>query len=228
MGLGKTIQMIALILGSKNEAIEFAKESTISSSSSLNPSDSINSSSSILNKTISSNESSNKNLRSRGTLIICPLSTVSNWEEQFASHASEGALSIYVYHGGARISDPSHLINYDVVITTYNVTGTEYSKQSKPKNQQSKKNTVDSGESAASSPANRPINFSFNSPVSSPANSPAPTPSIPSALQQIHWFRIILDEAHIIKDDKTIQSMAACSLEAERRWCLTGTPIQNK
>ncbi|CAG8502372.1 8314_t:CDS:10 [Funneliformis caledonium] len=133
---------------------------------------------------ILANEYSDMDLRSRGTLIVCPLSTVANWEEQLAGHVQENALNVYVYHGGARISDPSHLINYDVVITTYNVSGTEYSKQSK--------NTIN------------------------------------SALQQIHWFRIILDEAHIIKDINTVQSKAACSLKAERRWCLTGTPIQNK
>ncbi|CAG8698688.1 686_t:CDS:2, partial [Scutellospora calospora] len=40
--------------------------------------------------------------------------------------------------------------------------------------------------------------------------------SIPSALQKIHWFRIVLDEAHIIKDVNTVQSKAALSLKAER------------
>jgi SWI/SNF-related matrix-associated actin-dependent regulator of chromatin subfamily A3 len=211
MGLCKTIKMIALILNTKNEAIEFAKEPTITSS----PSNSSNlvAFSPIVSKNISSSNehssspsNSNKNLKSRGTLIICPLSTVANWEEQLASHVQEGALSIYVYHGGARISDPSHLINYDVVITTYNVSGTEYSKQSKTTKNQKNQNTLDGSD---------PVNHSTNPPT-------------PSALQQIHWFRIILDEAHIIKDVKTIQSKAACSLKAERRWCLTGTPIQNK
>src|SRR4051812_21921516 len=129
MGLGKTIQMLALILNTKNEAIEFAKEHTVASSSS-NSSNSVAFSPSVSKNTSNSSELSslpskkltdenlNKNLKSRGTLIICPLSTVANWEEQLASHVQEGTLSIYVYHGGARISDPSHLINYDIVITT--------------------------------------------------------------------------------------------------------------
>lgn len=42
----------------------------------------------------------------------------------------------------------------------------------------------------------------------------------------MRWFRIVLDEAHTIKSSKSQISMAAAALVADRRWCLTGTPIQ--
>ena len=47
------------------------------------------------------------------------------------------------------------------------------------------------------------------------------------ALLTYGWFRVILDEAHCIKNPVTISSRACCMLQAERRWCVTGTPIQN-
>jgi len=45
-------------------------------------------------------------------------------------------------------------------------------------------------------------------------------------LHSIHWFRIVLDEAHTIKAFRTNTSKAVFMLTADRRWCLTGTPIQ--
>ncbi|CAN0900454.1 DNA repair protein RAD5A [Linum grandiflorum] len=47
-------------------------------------------------------------------------------------------------------------------------------------------------------------------------------------LYSVHWFRVVLDEAHTIKSSKSQISLAAAGLIANRRWCLTGTPIQNK
>ncbi|KAI0897379.1 SNF2 family N-terminal domain-containing protein, partial [Annulohypoxylon nitens] len=47
-------------------------------------------------------------------------------------------------------------------------------------------------------------------------------------LHQIEWFRVVLDEAHWIRNSSSKQFRAAASLYTRRRWCLTGTPIQNK
>ncbi|KAF8939931.1 SNF2 family N-terminal domain-containing protein [Dissophora ornata] len=134
----------------------------------------------------------NQRTKSHATLIICPLSTVQNWEEQFETHVCKDALQVYVYHGGQRVTDPGFLAKHDVVITTYNLLGTEYSKESKGREKE---------------------------------GGPSKSPSV---LQHIEWFRVVLDEAHIIKEVSTVQSKAACALNAERRWCLTGTPVQNK
>ncbi|CAH8387930.1 unnamed protein product [Eruca vesicaria subsp. sativa] len=46
-------------------------------------------------------------------------------------------------------------------------------------------------------------------------------------LYAVRWFRIVLDEAHTIKNSKSQVSLAAAALVSDRRWCLTGTPIQN-
>ncbi|KAI0530449.1 SNF2 family N-terminal domain-containing protein [Xylaria digitata] len=47
-------------------------------------------------------------------------------------------------------------------------------------------------------------------------------------LHQMDWYRVVLDEAHWIRNSGSKQFKAAANLESRRRWCLTGTPIQNK
>ena len=45
---------------------------------------------------------------------------------------------------------------------------------------------------------------------------------------QIRWRRVVLDEAHCIKDRRCNTAQAAFALTARYRWCLTGTPLQNR
>lgn len=56
-----------------------------------------------------------------------------------------------------------------------------------------------------------------------------PNPKNPPAkgLFATHWRRVVLDEGHTIRNPRSKGALAACSLKADSRWTLTGTPIIN-
>lgn len=194
-------------------------------------------------------------VKSRATLIICPLSTVQNWESQIEEHVrckpiegdgsssptpkSSSSLSVCVYHGNSRTSDPHALADHDVVITTYSLLGYEFSRQ----NRTIKELTENGHESSDGVeeldaqghpiPSDSRLESKSNLGKKSLAKARAHPKrkrrgdGLPSPLQAIQWFRVVLDEAHMIKEHTTTQSKAACDLLAERRICLTGTPLQN-
>lgn len=47
-----------------------------------------------------------------------------------------------------------------------------------------------------------------------------------SNLFGVEFWRVVLDEAHQIKNRLSKTSKACCSIKAPRRWAVTGTPIQ--
>ncbi|KAI0689882.1 SNF2 family N-terminal domain-containing protein [Cytidiella melzeri] len=216
-------------------------------------------------------------IKSRATLIICPLSTVVNWEEQFREHwrgevevvggtggmcstpPSQASLStsvssdvkteakptvvgrvregtrmrVYVYHGNARKPDPTFLADFDAVITTYSTLAVEFSKQTK--SLEAGDDDEDEGCSSdcpETDDRGNPV-IKLNKTKKAAAKKRkkpchAGTTELSSALQSVHWFRVVLDEAHSIKEVSTVACRACCDLVADRRLCLTGTPVQNK
>ncbi|KAG2191703.1 hypothetical protein INT47_011364 [Mucor saturninus] len=49
-----------------------------------------------------------------------------------------------------------------------------------------------------------------------------------SPLFGVEFWRVVLDEAHQIKNKSTKTSLACRDIKSKRRWAVTGTPIQNK
>ncbi|KAH9892824.1 SNF2 family N-terminal domain-containing protein [Cubamyces lactineus] len=63
---------------------------------------------------------------SNATLIVVPLSVMSNWEKQIEDHVQPGALTHCVYYGKNRSMIPAELKKFDVVITTYQTVALEH------------------------------------------------------------------------------------------------------
>ncbi|PFH61570.1 hypothetical protein XA68_16993 [Ophiocordyceps unilateralis] len=114
------------------------------------------------------------------TLIIAPVSVMSNWKQQIARHVRpDRAPSVLVYHGDKRMT-AQELMKYDVVIASYGRLAREIDKGHRTLLDKSAK-----------------------------------------------WRRVVLDEGHTIRNARTKVALAACELQAESRWVLTGTPIIN-
>ncbi|XP_020494331.2 helicase-like transcription factor [Labrus bergylta] len=117
-------------------------------------------------------------LSARATLVIAPLSVLSNWLDQFEQHVRANVkLNVYLYYGSERNRSKKFLSSQDVVITTYNVLSADFGNK--------------------------------------------------SPLHGINWLRVVLDEGHIIRNPNAQMSKAVLDLKAQRRWILSGTPIQN-
>lgn len=49
-----------------------------------------------------------------------------------------------------------------------------------------------------------------------------------SVLHSMKFYRVVLDEAHSIKDRQSGTAKSVNNLKCEKKWCLSGTPLQNR
>jgi SNF2 family DNA or RNA helicase len=106
MGLGKTIEILALLAATMDEARLFGEEKVVRKNA----------------------EESHLVRNTKSTLLVSPLSAVKNWEDQIKEHLEAGSLTYYVYHGTHRTQNVYELSKYDIVITTYGTLAADFSK----------------------------------------------------------------------------------------------------
>ncbi|ANZ75173.1 BA75_02730T0 [Komagataella pastoris] len=211
MGLGKTIQAISIIYANKwktqEEAEEEAKlEEKIKSEkleSKTNGEVSKTSTAKSEKKPIQGDEGYFKT-----TLIIAPVSLLHQWESEILLKTKpEYRLKVFIYHK-QKMSSFEELQQYDIVLTSY---GTLSSQMKKHFEEAIKE--ADLQPNSSSIPAEDSGGISFKSPFFA---------------KETKFLRVILDEAHKIKGKNTITSKAVALVKSKYRWCLTGTPLQNK
>eukprot|EP01083_Nonionella_stella_P075343 204801_1 len=204
MGLGKTMQMIALMLHEhKIHSIE--------------------------------NESKMKHLkRSECTLIVSPLSVMNHWETEMKKYSKKGKLIVYKYHGVNRLKNiPRLATNYNVIITTYGCIQSEWNEWSKVEEARVKEikdirkqivvlqrherryGMCDAGDVDQLKKLKMKLQTLSNKKYTKPV------------LSQICFKRIVLDEAHQIKNHKSKTHKAICDITSKSYWFMTATPIQN-
>ncbi|EKJ69657.1 hypothetical protein FPSE_10194 [Fusarium pseudograminearum CS3096] len=139
--------------------------------------------------------------RPKTNLIVAPVALIRQWEEEIATKTkSSHRLSVYVHHGKRTPID--ELLTYDVVLTTYGSLSHELKRYEKFRNENPEEDQID-------------------------WNHGSPSLSFPLLHPKAKFYRVILDEAQCIKNDKTQGAKACTQLKSTHRWCLTGTPMMN-
>ncbi|XP_051135086.1 helicase-like transcription factor CHR28 [Andrographis paniculata] len=165
---------------------------------------------------------------SGGTLIVCPTSVLRQWADELQNKVSRSAkLSVLVYYGSSRTKDPYELAQHDVVITTYAIVSMEVPKQPVVNENEDQ---IGSSYKEFSSSKKRKLNETTGKRSSKKSKNGVDNElleNISGPLAKVGWFRVVLDEAQSIKNHRTQVARACWGLRAKRRWCLSGTPIQN-
>lgn len=136
------------------------------------------------------------------TLVVAPMSLLSQWESEALACSQPGKVKVYVYYGNNSFSFDDVMVPSDVprvVVTSYGTVMAEHT--------------------------------SFSRYCSSRGIDPEDEQALlelPPSLFTMRFFRVVIDEAHTIKNRATKTAKSCFALRADRKWALTGTPIVNK
>lgn len=139
------------------------------------------------------------------TLIVVPDSSIADWRTA-VQNMMPTDIGVRIVKGGNQVLHTPDLSDYGVVITTYTALqsyDSQYKKSSHAKaaarRSTSRKRKKDDEDSESP-----PIGFA-----------------------SIVWDRIVLDEAHAIKNRSSMRWKTLRTINGKARWALTGTPLQN-
>jgi DNA repair protein RAD5 len=127
MGLGKTIEVLSLIHAVKYPELDPDQINLVDSDDDIKPSTS---------KSIISSSTREKYPVIKTTLIVCPMSLLSQWRDEVNNVSAEDTLSVEVYYGKKKDWNLKSIRARkaklpDVLVTTYGVLVSEYNDEEK-------------------------------------------------------------------------------------------------
>ncbi|EXJ68537.1 uncharacterized protein A1O5_08330 [Cladophialophora psammophila CBS 110553] len=134
------------------------------------------------------------------TLVVAPVALMHQWKREIEKMVRpQFRLNVFILHGESRKATWSALKAYDVVLTTYGLLASELKRKI-----------------ALDEKVKRLKDYR-----------PSVAEDCPVLGDRSRFHRVILDEAQNIKNRNAKAALAACRIQAEHRWALTGTPMQN-
>ena len=135
------------------------------------------------------------------TLIVAPVALLHQWDREAFNAMKRGRrLRVLTVHGdrGRRVQWRA-LQQYDIVLTTYGTLASEFKRYLG----WMQRKRMD-----------RDAQINDND-------------KLLLLDERVRFWRVILDESQCIKNRRTKAALAACQIQSQYRWCLTGTPMQN-
>ncbi|GAA5920015.1 hypothetical protein JCM1841_000379 [Sporobolomyces salmonicolor] len=164
----------------------------------------------------------------RATLVVAPMTLLSQWCDELERSSKKGKLRVLMYYGAKRGTGKGLQEEIDggvdVIITSYGTLCSDFKQSGLAKE--------DSGKASKENakPSNS-IKEKDKSKAKGKGKADEKSKTKKKKLKglfAVEWFRVILDEAHLIKSRTTFNAKASYALKAARRWALTGTPIVNR
>ena len=236
MGMGKTIMVTALLHQNKTTDMSWYNQQNISGKGkqrriddiSMKKNDAIvidesdednykpsqNESNKKQKKSNNNNKSSKSSTRVPGgfkllsdtTLIVVPMSLLGQWRDEILRSSEKGSVRVVTYYGDSK-GNLENQLKRNTKVESEDGTVVDYSNAFK---------VVITSYGVLISDYNAFEKSSYSSEITIPT------------LFDYYWHRVVLDEAHHIKNRSTLNAKAAFQIAAYRRWALTGTPIVNR
>ena len=221
VGLGKRLEVIALILTNRLHEGQASSRSKLATASNVTKAK-ISSFEDTANNKFENNQSREKMKQERksrsfdmfrgfnryalpschklkigppkSNLIVCTFSLLSNWLKQIETHVTSNlGLSVFLYHKKDRFNYAmDYIMSHDIVISTYKVLAVDF------KNTKIGEKSDGTGNQVKS-----------------------------NSLLDCKFLRVVLDEGYLIRNSKKATSQALFSIKAEKHWIISNTIIQN-
>lgn len=139
-------------------------------------------------------------------LIVGPVTLLRQWEQEIKMKIkTDKQMSTFLFHSNNKLRTFEEFSKYDIILVSYQTLSSEWKKHYAKE--------LEMAKHTETFRRNVVTNRKYVSPFYS---------------DDSIFYRIILDEAQYIKNRNTMMSRSVASLSSKYKWCLSGTPIQNR